>query len=308
MEVPILPERTWGDEARRVVTCTALRRIISGLEWRIKLSLEKRVPWMTEFIEFTTSNGVASLTFRRAEKRNALKRDFIAKILDALNQVQQDESVRVFLLKAEGSVFCAGMDLGEMQERATSSDKEQEWQKDSEIYCEMLTKIFTLPVPTVAVLQGPVLAGGVGIVLACDIVLASDQVFFALPEPMRGITAAMVTPFLMHRIGAGPATYMLLHGGRVSSQDAFRFGLIHQMTTQDELEKQCDELTQSILTGSPLALAITKKHIGDCTTADILQQVQASIRVSAQARETDDAREGLAAFLDKRKPNWMSGA
>ncbi len=260
---------------------------------------------MAEFIDFEITDGVATITFQRAEKRNALKRDFIAEILQALNQIHQDESVRVFLLKAEGSVFCAGMDLGEMQERATAPDKEQQWQRDSDVYCEMLTQIFTLPVPTVAVLQGPVLAGGVGIVLACDIVLAADDVFFALPEPMRGITAAMVTPFLIHRVGAGPATYMLLHGGRVAADDAVRFGLIHQTATRDELERKSVELTDSILTGSPRALAITKKHISDCAAEDILQQVQASIRVSAQARETEDAREGLAAFLEKRKPNWM---
>ena len=277
----------------------------SGLEWSTSHDTEK-VALMAEFIEFTNTDGVATITFQRAEKRNALKRDFIAEVVEALNQVHADPTIRVFLLKAEGSVFCAGMDLGEMQERAVSPDKEQEWQRDSDIYCEMLTRLFTLPVPTVAVLQGPVLAGGVGIVLACDIVLAAEDIFFALPEPMRGITAAMVTPFLIHRVGAGPATYMLLHGGRVSAADAFRFGLIHQQAGRDELESRAMALTDSILTGSRSALAITKKHVKDCTTADLLELVKASITVSAQARETEDAREGLAAFLEKRKPHWMS--
>ena len=261
---------------------------------------------MSKYIQFSIESGVATLTLDRAEKRNALKRDFIEEILGALDQVQQDEAVRVFVLNAAGSVFCAGMDLGEMQERATAENKEKEWQRDSEVFCEMVTKIYSLPVPTVAAIQGPVLAGGMGMILACDIVVAADSVFFALPEPMRGITAAMVTPFLIQRVGAGPATYMLLSGRRVSASEAERFGLAHQLTSNDQLAHEIEELKQSILTGSPRALAITKRHVDDCSAANLIQQVRASIGVSAQARETDDAREGLAAFLEKRKPNWQT--
>lgn len=260
---------------------------------------------MPKYIQFVIENGIATITLNRPDKRNALKRDFITELKAAVAEVDQRQDVRLFLLKAAGSVFCAGMDLGEMQVRAQAADKQQQWQQDSVVYGELLTAIYKLAVPTVAVLQGPVLAGGTGLVFCCDLVIATDNVFFALPEPMRGITAAMVTPFLALRAGYGPAAYMLLSGKRVSANDAFRFGVIHELVENDQLQEKTDELAQSILTGSKSALAITKQHLHKCTVAEIEELVQESIAVSAKARETDDAREGLAAFLEKRKPNWI---
>ena len=208
-------------------------------------------------------------------------------------------------MTAEGKAFCAGMDLGEMQQRAQSEDGKREWQRDSEVYADVLSKLFQLPVPTVAAVQGPALAGGFGIVLACDLVIASDNVFFMLPEPMRGITAAMVTPMLIHRVGTGPATFMLLSGERISATQSAQFGLCHDVVAESELNARCDTLIGNILTGSKSALAITKQHIKDCTAETVVDDLHTSIGVSAKARETDDAREGLAAFLEKRKPNWQ---
>ena len=260
---------------------------------------------MSQFIRTSMENGVGTLTLNRPEKRNALRRDFINEINAALDQFQADESLRVFVLAAEGSVFCAGMDLGEMQERAQSEQGKQEWQRDSEVYAEVLTKIFSFEVPTVAVVQGAALAGGMGMVLACDIVVASENVFFMLPEPRRGIVASMVTPMLIHRIGSGPAGFLLLSGERVSAASAQTFGMCHDVVPSEDLSARAKALTQAILTGSKSALAMTKKHIRSCTAEQVLDDLQKSISVSAVARESDDAREGLAAFLEKRNPNWQ---
>ena len=211
----------------------------------------------------------------------------------------------MFVLAANGSVFCAGMDLGEMQQRAQSADGKAQWQKDSEVYADVLSKIVSLNVPTVAAVSGPALAGGMGMVLACDMLVASDSAFFMLPEPMRGITAAMVTPLLIHRIGAGPASFMLLSGERVQAEQARTMNLCHAVVAADQFESRIDELVANILTGSKSALAITKQHVGQCISSDLIEQIKMSVTVSAQARETDDAREGLAAFLEKRKPAWQ---
>ncbi len=259
-----------------------------------------------QFVDVSLENGVARVTLNRPEKRNALKREFIEELLAAVTAIALNESIRVFVLAARGSVFCAGMDLGQMQERAQSDDGKAEWSRDSEVYCELLAAIYSLSIPTIAVVGGAALAGGMGLVLACDIVIASDNAFFMLPEPMRGITAAMVTPFLIHRIGTGPATYFLLSGERVSAERCRGFGLCHDVTTGEELVPRCEKLIEAVLTGSQSALAITKKHISKCLEYDLLALVKMSIDVSALARETDDAREGLAAFLEKRKPNWQS--
>ncbi|MEM9411196.1 MAG: enoyl-CoA hydratase-related protein [Planctomycetota bacterium] len=261
---------------------------------------------MYSYIQTEFSDGVGRLTLNRPDKRNALKREFIAEIQSGLSELQSNPELRVFILAANGSVFCAGMDLGEMQQRAQSENGKAEWQRDSEIYCEVLNEIFSMPVPTIAAVSGPALAGGMGMVLACDLLIASDNAFFMLPEPMRGITAAMVTPLLLHRVGAGPATYLLLSGEKVSANKGQTIGLCHDVVSTDEFEPRIHSLVQSILTGSQSALAITKKHINDCVAATISEQIEMSVRVSAEARETDDAREGLAAFLEKRKPKWQA--
>ncbi len=260
---------------------------------------------MSEFVSLSIDQGVARLTLDRPEKRNALRREMIQAMLDRVRQIADDDSVRVLVLAATGDVFCAGMDLGQMQQRAADEDPAAEYQRDSEVYCELLTAIFQLDIPTIAVVQGAALAGGMGLVCACDIVILAETAFMMLPEPMRGITAAMVTPLLVHRTGPGPAGYMLLSNERIGSQTALRLGLAHDVVPPEQLESRVTKLVQSILAGSRSALAITKQHIGDCLPQPVVPLVRQSIEVSARARETDDAREGLQAFLEKRKPAWQ---
>jgi methylglutaconyl-CoA hydratase len=141
--------------------------------------------------------------------------------------------------------------------------------------------------------------------LACDFIVASNSAFVMLPEPARGITAAMVTPLLIHRLGAGPATHLLLSGERMSAHRAWANGLFFDVVEPEELATRVDSLVQSIMTGSRSALAITKKHVQSCSGDLVVDQLNKSIVVSAEARETSDAREGLAAFLEKRKPSWQ---
>ena len=260
---------------------------------------------MEVFVKSEIESGVGRITLCRADKRNALKRVFVEQLSSAVDALVADEALRVLVLQAEGSVFCAGMDLGEMQERAESADGKLEWQKDSEVFADLLLKLYHAPVPTVSVMQGPALAGGVGLILACDFIVANKDAFVMLPEPARGITAAMVTPFLVHRIGAGRANQLLLSGQRMTISRCHELGLVHSIAEENGLDGNVNELLESIMTGSKAALAITKKHIQNYGTGGLSEYLSASIGVSAKARETDDAREGLAAFLEKRKPNWQ---
>lgn len=257
------------------------------------------------FVNTSIDSGVGTITLNRPDKRNALSREFVQELSRAVETVSSDESVRVVVLEAKGSVFCAGMDLGQMQQRAESADGSKEWHEDSEAYAQLLAGIYHLTVPTIAVLQGPVLAGGVGMVLACDFVVASESAFVMLPEPARGITAGMVTPFLIQRIGVGPASHLLLSGERMSAGRAAELGLVYDVVSPVDLKSRVAELLKGILTCSSDALRITKRHVQKCGLANLDQLLQMSIRVSAEARQTDDAREGLAAFLEKRKPNWQ---
>ena len=260
---------------------------------------------MYQYIDVQFTEGIGRLMLNRPDKRNALRRDFIEEILAGIDQLKSNPQLRVFVLGAAGTVFCAGMDLSEMQQRATAEDGPQQWQKDSEVYGEVLLELFEWDVPTVAAVSGPVLAGGVGLVLACDLVVTSENAFFMLPEPVRGITAAMVTPLLIHRVGAGPASQMLLSNERISAQGAKNMNLCHCVVSTTDFDSRLNAMVSDILQGSPAALAITKQHIRRCLPIDVSEQIRQSVSVSAAARQSADAREGLAAFLQHRKPNWQ---
>lgn len=249
-------------------------------------------------------NHVASVNLNRPQKRNALTRALLTELLATLKRLERQADLRLLVLSASGSAFCAGMDLVEMQETARSPDAGRLWSEDAQLYREVVASLYALPMPTLAVVQGPAVAGGCGLVLACDLVLASTKASFALPEPKRGITAAVVTPLLSLRLGPGSAGYLLLSGRSVDAATALRLGLCHELVEADDLPAARENLVSSILGGSPAALAISKRQLQTCSGVDVLAQLEQAAIVSGEARNTDDAREGLQAFLEKRPPRW----
>jgi methylglutaconyl-CoA hydratase len=260
---------------------------------------------MTEpLVTVEISNGVADITLDRPAKRNALSRVLIAQLAGAVAHVATDGSTRLVLFSANGPAFCAGMDLDEMQNRAQQANAGAEWEQDASDYRDLLVAILRLDVPTLAIVQGPAIAGGFGLVLACDLVLASTAARFALPEPKRGISPAVVSPLLVYRMGAGPAMPILLAGQTLTGEEAHRLGLCHTLAMPANLEPSRQELVTSILTGAPQALAMTKRLVRSFSQTALIEQLEAGRKVSAEARRTTEAREGLAAFLEKREPSW----
>ena len=256
-------------------------------------------------VKIEVADGVATITLDRPAKRNALSRELIAQLTAAVTRVAGDASARVLMLCASGPVFCAGMDLDEMRDRARAVNATAEWEQDATDFRDLLAAILRLDVPTVAVVQGPAIAGGFGIVLACDLVIASTAARFALPELRRGISPAVVSPLLIHRVGAGPATPILLADRAWDGEAAHRVGLCHVLATPENLDSARRELASSILTGAPAALAMTKRLMRSISQATLFEQLEAGRKVSAEARRTAEAREGLTAFLEKREPNWI---
>jgi methylglutaconyl-CoA hydratase len=244
------------------------------------------------------------LTLDRPAKRNALSRELVAQLTAAV-AAAADPTTRLLVLSANGPAFCAGMDLDEMQQRAQAADAHQEWDTDARNYRDLLVAIFQLDVPTLAVVGGPAIAGGLGLVLACDLVLASTDAKFALPEPKRGISPAIVAPLLIHRIGVGPASPLLLAGQMLNGEEAYRLGLCHYLATPDKLAQRRSEIEATVLSGSRQALAMTKQHLRSLFESTLLEQLDSGRKISAEARRTPEAREGLAAFLEKRSPRWV---
>jgi methylglutaconyl-CoA hydratase len=257
-------------------------------------------------VDVSLKQSVMRIVLDRPAKRNALTRELIHQLHAAVAKALDDESVRLVVLAANGPVFCAGMDLAEMQDRATNPNAKELWREDTKVYRDLLVSLVMLPKPTLAVVQGPALAGGMGLAMACDFVLASEAATFGLPEPKRGITAAVVAPLVCYRGGVSTASYLLLSGKNLHADDSLKRGLCHQVVKADELAAAEAELCRLILTGSPAALAATKAHLLNTAGRDLITQLDAGMKVSAEARETQDAREGLSAFLEKRDPAWYA--
>lgn len=257
-----------------------------------------------QWIQVSEQPGVVRLLLNRPDKRNALTRELLTELKETLSQVVARKDLRLLTLGSVGSAFCAGMDLGQMQETAALPDAEAIWQKDTELYLDVVRMIYDCPCPTLAVVPGPAFAGGLGLVLACDLVIASETAAFALPEPKRGITAAIVTPLLVHRVGTSASSHLLLSGEAIDADRAVQIGLCHTIVPADQLEAAAGTLIRSILAGAPGALAVTKQQLRRCTTSDLAAQLKQAATVSAEARGTAEAREGLQAFFEKRRPEW----
>jgi methylglutaconyl-CoA hydratase len=256
-------------------------------------------------VKLTTADAVATLTLDRPARRNALTRELLIQLSAAVSQASSDPATRLLLLDGSGPAFCAGMDLDEMQARAAAPDSKVQWDQDAAAFRDALVAIFRADVPTLAVVHGPAIAGGFGIVLACDLVLATPNAKFSLPEVKRGISPAVVSPLLLYRIGNGPAMPLLLEGRTIDGEEAHRLGLCHYLSTPERLAETRAELILALLGGAPQALAVTKRLVRSFAVDTLIQQLEAGRKVSAEARGSSEAREGLAAFHEKRDPKWV---
>ncbi|MEX2119854.1 MAG: enoyl-CoA hydratase/isomerase family protein [Pirellulales bacterium] len=245
-----------------------------------------------------------TIILNRAEKRNALNRAMLAELAQALDDLRQERRVRAIVLTGAGSAFCAGMDLGEMHETSKQDSPHVQWHEDASSYRDLLETMWRLPKPLIAAVNGPAMAGGAGLVLGCDIVLAAHTASFGLPEPLRGIVAGMVTPLLAFRIGGGQAARLLLSAVTIDAAEALRIGLFHELIDPDQLWPRAVEMAAQCARSAPQALQLTKQMLNETVGEHLPTLLSAGAAASAAARTTEAAAEGLAAFLEKREPRW----
>jgi methylglutaconyl-CoA hydratase len=256
-------------------------------------------------VKLTMTDGVAQITLDRPARRNALTRELLSQLSATIAEAGANPATRLVVLDGSGPAFCAGMDLDEMQQRASAPDARAQWDQDAAGYRDALVAILRVDTPTLAVVHGPAIAGGFGVVLACDLVLATPNAKFSLSEVKRGISPAVVSPLLLYRIGNGPSMPLLLEGRTIDGEEAYHLGLCHYLTSSECLAEARHELVNSLLSGAPQALAMTKRLVRSFALDQLIQQLEAGRRVSAEARASTEAREGLAAFKEKREPKWV---
>jgi enoyl-CoA hydratase/carnithine racemase len=248
--------------------------------------------------------SAGTIILNRPEKRNALSRALLAELAQAFSDLHQEKRVRAVILTGSGAAFCAGMDLNEMLDTSRLPDPHAQWHSDAVVYQELMLTMLRFPKPIIAAVNGPAVAGGAGLVLGCDLVIASHEAKFGLPEPLRGIVAGLVSPLLHFRLGGGQAARLLLSAMTIDANEAHRIGLFHELVHPDHLWPRAVELAQQCAKGAPEALQLTKRMLNETIGEPLTTLLAAGAAASATARTTEAAAEGLAAFLEKREPKW----
>jgi len=249
------------------------------------------------------SRGVATITLARPELHNAFDDKLIAALTAHLEQLAADPAVRVVALGAEGRSFSAGADLNWMRRVAGYSEEENV--QDAMTLATLMHTLDSFPKPTVARVQGAAFGGGVGLVACCDVVIASERASFCLSEVKLGLTPATISPYVVAKIGVSAARRYFLTAERFDADTACRLGLVHEVTTEDLLDDVVEGLVGDLLNNGPQAMREAKKLIADVAwqEADTALLTDTARRI-AKLRGSAEGREGLSAFLDKRRPHW----
>ncbi len=260
---------------------------------------------MNSFVLASTVAGVAQIALNRPAKRNALDRATIAALCVELQRCAHDPRVRVVQITGVGEVFCAGADLGEMQAQAQAAEADN--LKDAEALAAMLCILDSLPKPTLARVNGDGYGGALGILAACDIVVASDAAKFAFTEVRLGIIPAVISPFVLGKIGEGAARRYFLTAEALTSADLKGLGLVHEVVPLAELDAACGRITEALQKGAPGAEAEAKALIREVAQVAAPNRAAASRDAAARLarlRIQAEAQEGFSAFFGKRKASW----
>jgi methylglutaconyl-CoA hydratase len=251
------------------------------------------------------ADKVATVTLNRPELRNAFNETAIAELALAFDELGRNELVRAIVLAANGPAFCAGADLNWMKKMAGYSHDEN--LLDASRLADMLRTIYLCPKPTVAKVQGDCYAGGMGLVAACDIVVAAEGVNFCLSEVKLGLIPATISPYVIKAMGEQAARRFFLTAERFDAAAALRMGFAHEVVVPENLDTSVAGIVKSLVSNSPHAVVEAKKlvrEVVDQPVTDALLRDTAE-RIAA-IRGSNEGREGVASFLEKRKPSWLN--
>lgn len=255
-------------------------------------------------VQLHVTGGEAVVTLNRPDVHNAFDDALIARLHACLDQLAGREEVRAVVLAGAGKSFSAGADLGWMRRMAGYTEAEN--RADAERLAGLMHRLDTMPMPTVARVHGAAIGGGVGLVACCDIALASTAASFALSEVRLGLIPAVISPYVIGAIGPRAARRYMLTAERFDASEARRIGLVHQTVEPGQLDDLVKTVADALRLGGPNALAETKRlalDVGGAPSAAVRADTAARI---ARLRASPEGREGVAAFLEKRKPGWQT--
>ncbi len=255
-----------------------------------------------ETIILAIKDSVATITLNRPQVHNAFNSTMIRELRAAFGTARDDDSIRVVVLTGAGKSFCAGADLNWMREIIRYSF-DQNIEESREV-AELMLEIYTLPKPSVAGINGAVIGGGNGLLSACDIAVASDRARFGLSEVKIGLVPAAISPYVIRRIGETAAREYFLTGERFDARRALDIGLVNRVVPHAELESRVMEVVRLLLGSGPEAMASCKELLYRVPAMSLGEAKTYTAEVIARLRVSAEGQEGMAAFLEKRKPAW----
>jgi 2-(1,2-epoxy-1,2-dihydrophenyl)acetyl-CoA isomerase len=256
---------------------------------------------MSDTVLLDVEDGVATITLNRPERLNCIDIPTLDRLVSLLDEAAASKDVRVVVLAGRGRAFCAGADQGEMVQRAAA-----EWEQIVDRYLDPIRRIATMDQPVIAKLHGDAVGGGLGLALACDYRLAAPEVRLCAPFVKIGLAGCDMSAgyFLPRLVGLGRATDMMMSGRFVKTEEAERIGLITRVVPENELDQAVNELARRLAAGPPVALGFTKRAIRRSLERDMEGEFDYEIFAQVQCLQSNDHREGLAAFREKRAPRF----
>jgi methylglutaconyl-CoA hydratase len=252
-------------------------------------------------IQLAYDSGVATITLNRPDKRNAISFELIDDLLRALKEVETSDAI-VLIVTGAGKAFSSGMDLENLKTLIGRTPEQN--LEDSQTMVRLFRALYEFPKVTIAAVNGPAIAGGTGLALLCDFTLAVPEAKFGYTEVRIGFVPAIVSTFLLRQVGEKYARDLLLTGRIIGGEEAARMGLVNEVVEPDNLMKRARELAALLMENSPASLRATKKLLNDHARTELDTQIEAAVRENAAIRTTADFREGITAFLEKRRPVW----
>ena len=249
----------------------------------------------------TDSHSVRTVTLNRPGRRNAMTQEMQLELIGLMEETAASE-VSALILTGSGDAFCSGLDLSELQ---TMRDKTAaEYRTDVERLARLFVSLYELPIPTIAAVNGPAVAGGTGLATLCDFTLATPEARFGFTEVRIGFVPALVSAFLALQLGDKQCRDLLLTGRLFGAAEALQLGLVNEIVEREELQPRAHALAKSLMSNSPQSLSATKQLLAAQNRAWLDAAIVAAMQANAESRESADFREGVSAFLEKRKPDW----
>lgn len=248
--------------------------------------------------------SVATVIMNRPDSGNALTRSMMAELREALNDLYLEKRVRAIILTGAGETFCVGRDLAELRGGDDPAADLARWGEEATEYRDLLVAMLELPKPLIAAVNGPAAAGGAGLVLGCDAVVAIPTATFGFPEPKRGTVAGVAAPLLAHRTSAGTAARLLVTAQMIDATEAHRLAIFHQVVADDLLWAHAHELGKGCAESAPQAIQLTKRLLYETIAEHLTTQLASGAIASATSRFTEAAQEGLKAAEEGRPPEW----